>query len=321
MGSPVRQESFAPNLLPFNPNNGNQTALGLSNRGRQGSMQSLPSFIVIGPPRTGTSWLHDILSEHALLPHPTKETRFFDTHFHRGLDWYRAHFPKQSRNLPMGEVAPTYFASSEARERVAHTIPDVKIVCIFRNPVDRILSLYRLKRAYGMIPWTFEEALIHDPELMESSRYVSNYKAWRDTFGSDRVLATVYDDLRDQPQAFLDRVVDFIGVPRFKLSPSQIAHVHGSETMTHPRNYYRTRGATVMAEWFKARRLDKVVVAVKRSPLIKFFLGGGPAFTALPNNVSLSLYEHFLPEVEELESLLHRDLSAWKANVNNAVAI
>jgi hypothetical protein len=48
----------------------------------------------------------------------------------------------------MGEVAPTYFASNEARERLANTIPDAKIVCIFRNPVDRILSLYRLKRAY-----------------------------------------------------------------------------------------------------------------------------------------------------------------------------
>jgi hypothetical protein len=321
MGSSARQESIAPNHLPFNPNNGNKAALGYSIRGRQGSMQSLPSFIVIGPPRTGTSWLHDILSDHALLPHPTKETRFFDTHFNRGLDWYRAHFPKPTRDLPMGEVAPTYFASNEARERVAETIPDVKIVCIFRNPVDRIFSLYRLKRAYGMIPWTFEEALINDPELMESSRYVSNYKAWRDTFGSNRLLATVYDDLRDQPQAFLDRVVDFIGIPRFKLSPSQIAHVHGSESMTHPRSYYRTRGATVMAEWFKARRLDKVVVAVKRSPLIKFFLGGGPAFAALPKDVSLSLYEHFLPEVEELESLLHRDLSAWKANVNDAMAI
>jgi hypothetical protein len=321
MGSTARQENLASNPLPFHPTNGDQAALGFTSRGRHESMRSLPSFIVVGPPRTGTSWLHDILSKHALLPNPTKETRFFDTHFHRGLDWYRAHFPKTPGNLPMGEVAPTYFASNEARERLASTIPDAKIVCIFRNPVDRILSLYRLKCAYGMIPWTFEEALVKDPELMESSRYVTNFRAWRDTFGPDRVLATVYDDLRDHPQTFLDRVVDFIDIPRFKLSPSQIDHVHGSESMTHPRNYYRTRGATVMAEWFKARRLDKVVVAVKKSPLIKLFLGGGPAFAALSRDVSHNLYEHFLPEVEELESLLHRDLSAWKANVNDAMAI
>jgi len=296
-------------------------APGKNGRGSCDSMRSLPSFLIIGPPRTGTSWLHDILSRRTILPSPTKETRFFDTHFHRGIDWYRAHYPKPTGDRPMGEIAPTYFASSEARERVANTIPDAKIVCIFRNPVERVLSLYRLKRAYGMIPWSFEQAIVHDPELMASSRYASNFKAWQQALGPENVMATVYDDLRDEPQAYLDTLVDFINIPRFTLSASQVRHVHASEAMTHPRNYYRTRGATAMAEWFKARRLDKVVVAVKRSPLIKLFLGGGPAFAELPRDVALSLYDHFLPEVEELEALLKRDFSSWKSCVNDAIAI
>ena len=53
MGLSARQEDLAPSPLPFNPNNGSQTALGHSNRVRQGSMQSLPSFIVVGPPGPG----------------------------------------------------------------------------------------------------------------------------------------------------------------------------------------------------------------------------------------------------------------------------
>jgi hypothetical protein len=294
---------------------------GDTKRGQHDSMQSLPSFLIIGPPRTGTSWLHEVLSTRTLLPSPTKETRFFDSHFHRGLDWYRAHFPKTNTDLRMGEIGPTYFASSDARERVAKTIPGAKIVCIFRNPVERVLSLYRLKRAYGMIPWSFEQAIVNDPELMESSRYTFNLKAWQEAMGPSQVLATVYDDLKENPQGYLDTLTDFIGVPRFRLSPSQTCHIHGSESMTHPRNYYRTRGATVMAEWFKARRLDKVVVAVKRSPLIKLFLGGGPAFNDLSRDVTASLYDHFLPEIEELERLLNRDFSAWKSCVDDPIAI
>ena len=308
--------------LGNNLGNNNEVARGeLVRSSTQDSMRLLPSFLIIGPPRTGTSWLHEILSKRTVLPSPTKETRFFDTHFHRGIDWYRAHYPAKHPDRPMGEIAPTYFASSEARSRVAATIPDAKIVCIFRNPVERVLSLYRLKRAYGMIPWSFEQAIVNDPELMESGRYASNLKAWQEAMGADKVLATVYDDLRDQPQAYLDTLMDFIGAPRFKLSASQVEHVHTSESMTHPKSYYRTRGATVMAEWFKARRLDKVVVAVKRSPLIKLFLGGGPAFSGLSRDVTISLYEHFLPEVEELELLLKRDLSAWKSCVDDAIAI
>jgi Sulfotransferase domain len=96
----------------------------------------------------------------------TKEPRFFDMHFHRGIEWYRAHYPRPVEGRPMGEVAPTYFASSAARERIGATIPEARVVCIFRNPVERVVSLYRLKRAYGMIPWSFEQAIVRDPELI-----------------------------------------------------------------------------------------------------------------------------------------------------------
>ncbi|MGC2183743.1 MAG: sulfotransferase [Terriglobales bacterium] len=272
----------------------------------------LPSFFVIGPPRTGTSWLHEVLTNRTLLPSPTKETRFFDLHFDRGFDWYHSHFPTSTADRLVGEVAPTYFASSRARERIAETIPNARVICIFRDPVERVVSLYRLKRAYGMIPWSFEEAIVRDSELMESSKYGANLKAWLRTFGADQVLATVYDDLRDEPQSYLDSVTDFIGIPRFELAPAQIGRVFTSETMTHPRNYYRTRSATAMAEWLKLRQFDTVVAAVKKSPLLKFMLGGGPPFTKLQADLSQRLYEHFRPEVEELESLLNRDFSAWK---------
>ena len=83
-----------------------------SSRSASTASRSLPSFFVIGPPRTGTTWLYEVLREHTVLPAPTKETRFFDTHFHRGLDWYAAHFPSSTGDRMVGEVAPTYFASS-----------------------------------------------------------------------------------------------------------------------------------------------------------------------------------------------------------------
>jgi hypothetical protein len=269
--------------------------------------RTMPSFFVVGPPRTGTSWLHEVLT------HPTKETRFFDNHFDRGFDWYSGHFSAAAENRPVGEVAPTYFASKLARERIAETVPAARVICIFRNPVDRVVSLYRLKRAYGMIPWNFEEAIVRDSELMESGRYGTNLKAWLQTLGADQVLATVYDDLRDNPQAYLDTVADFIGIPRFELAPSQLDPVFASETMTLPRSYYRTRSATAMAEWLKLRQLDTVVAAVKKSPLLKLVLGGGPPFTKVPRDLTLKLHDHFRPEIEELETLLQRDFSAWKA--------
>src|SRR5260370_28851138 len=88
--------------------------------------------------------------------------------------------------------------------------------------------------------------------------------------------------------------------------------LHDSESMTDPRSYYRTRSATLAAEWFKSRRLGRLVSAFKRSLLRNFVLGGGQPFSQLPAEVGKRLYEIFRPEVEELETMLHRDLSAWK---------
>jgi hypothetical protein len=276
--------------------------------------RALPSFFVIGPPRTGSSWLHHVLKAHVLLPSPAKETRFFDNHFQRGLSWYLAHYEQPDRGQRMGEIAPTYFASTPARKRIAQVAPQAKIVCVFRNPVERIISLYRLKRAYGLIPWAFEEALQRDSELMETSKYVSNLNLWQQSFGPGNVLACVYDDLRDNPQAFVDQLLDFVEIPRFLLVTAQCGSVHDSERMTHPRSYHRTRAATMAAEWFKSRRLDRLVNAFKRSPLRTLVLGGGQPFRQPPGDVVKRLYQKFLPEVEQLETILHRDLSAWKSD-------
>jgi len=269
----------------------------------------LPFFFIVGPPRTGTSWLHEVLQPHTCLPR-VKETRFFDERFHRGVAWYRGNYPDS--DLPMGEIGPTYFASPTARQRIAELVPDAKVVCIFRNPVDRIRSHYRLKRAYAMIPWGFEEALVKDSELMESSKYATYLKSWQQTFGEANVSALLYDDLKDNPQFFVDQLADFIGISRFRLAPSQASHVHSSEPLTQPRSYYRTRGAGFLADWFKAHRFDRLVAAAKRSPLNSWFLGGGAHFTEMSPQVVSNLYEQCRPEVEELENMLGRDLGGWK---------
>jgi hypothetical protein len=272
----------------------------------------LPSFFVIGPPRTGTSWLHKVLGECARLPRSTKETRFFDKHFGRGLAWYASHYGRVADGRVVGEIAPTYFASTQARERIARLVPQAKVVCTFRNPVDRIISLYQLKRAYGLIPWNFDEALARDPELMESSRYSTHLRKWQKTFGKLQVMVTIHEDLLADPQGYLNKLVDFVGAPRVNLGPSQMSRVFTSESMTQPRNYRWTRGAVLMADWSKRKGLGAIVEAAKRLGVMKFFVSGGPAFPELPSSLKTQLRERFRSEVEELEAMLTRDLSAWK---------
>jgi hypothetical protein len=246
------------------------------------------------------------------LPTAIKETRFFDVHYRRGMQWYRAHYPKVSAYPIAGEIAPTYFASAAARERIARLLPAAKVACIFRDPIARIESLYRAKGAYGAIRGSLEAALRHDPELLESARYATHLKAWRNAVGKDRVLPLIYDDLCRRPQALLDAMADFLGLERFRLMPSEIRRVRASAGMTFPRSLDRTRALIRCANWCRRRGLHRVVTLVRSSPLSGLCLGGGPPFPPMAASTRTKLYELLRPEIEELEALLQRDLASWK---------
>jgi hypothetical protein len=69
----------------------------------------LPDFIVVGPPRTGTTWLDRVLRGHVELPADLKETQFFAWNFGLGINWYAAFFRNCDPLSLAGEIAPTYF--------------------------------------------------------------------------------------------------------------------------------------------------------------------------------------------------------------------
>ena len=273
---------------------------------------ALPSFLVIGPPRTGTTWLHEVLNAHADLPGPTKETRFFDLHYDRGLSWYLDHFPNTGDGRLVGEVAPTYFASDLAPERIAGTLPDAKLIIIFRHPVQRLVSLYRMKRAYGMFAGSLEDALEQDPELLSSSKYATHLRIWQGHFPPSQLSVNLYEDLSKNPQGFIDRLNDFLQIPRFTLQKAQMGQVFSSGEMTLPRSHLATRMGTAFAEWCKARKLDNVVASVRNSALIKLFIGGGGPFPDFSAETLRHISDMLRPEIEDLEKMLGCDLTHWK---------
>jgi hypothetical protein len=185
---------------------------------------------------------------------------------------------------------------------------------MLRNPVQRVVSLYRMKRAYGMIPWNFEDALEKDAELVSSGMYSTQLDEWRRVFPDDQILVTVYDDLRSDPQQFINSITSFIGIPQITLDESMLGYVYSSERMTEPRSYLATRTATVFADWCKARRFDQFVASVRNSRLINLFLGGGDPLTEASPLALQRLGEKFIPEVEGIETLLGRPLETWKVN-------
>ncbi len=274
-------------------------------------MTRMPDFISVGPPRTATSWLYEVLRGHVGLPLNVKETHFFARNYGRGLMWYARHFEQCAAEPVVGEICAAYFESPQARERIRTHIPNCKIICTLRDPVERLYSHYRLMRHNGRTALPFEEALVRHKHLMASGRYAFHIRQWQADFGKQNVLAVLNDDLAADPQAYLDRITDFIGAGRIVVEAA-LAGSKANAIEVAPRSTRLALCARQFRCWLGARRLYRTRRLLAKAGVWRFCFGGGAPFPPLDPLVKRRLRDLLRPDVEMLEELLHRDLSKWK---------
>jgi hypothetical protein len=225
----------------------------------------LPDFIVFAAAKSGTTTLYGALAQHPFVEpcvtnsvhfEHTKEVRFFDHHYYRGRDWYRSHFPlersrrefeaRYGRPFLTGEGSPTYIADPWAANRVRKMLPDVKLIAVLRNPVDRAYSQFRDLRANGYEECeSFAEVVAREeerlrPELariaddpmyrswnflrysyLYKSRYAEQLEPWLALFPREQFLFLKSEDMLADPQHALDATHEFLGLP-----PHRPEHIH-----------------------------------------------------------------------------------------------
>lgn len=144
------------------------------------SLRMLPSFLIIGAERAGTTSLSRYLGAHPQVIPLTlnrKGCHYFDTNFDRGVRWYRSQFPSaaavRSRmrrastdRVITGEACPYYVFHPLVPERVHALLPDVRLVVMLRDPVSRAYSHYQHEVARGFEHLSFESALDAEPERL-----------------------------------------------------------------------------------------------------------------------------------------------------------
>ena len=271
----------------------------------------LPDVIGVGPGRTGTTWLHEVLIGRVNLPAGIKETDFFTTNYYKGIDWYAHHFRRADSQRPVIEINP-YFGFREAAERIAMHIPRCKIICTFRNPVERIYSEYKLWRHYTLTKFPIDEFLVKVPQVIEVTRYATHLPDWRARFGDDRVLVCLNDDLRSDPQAYLDRVCDFIGIEKYPVPAAAAAGEKINSINDLPRFPRFARKMRKFMYWLEEKQAYALSNFLDRSGFWKFSFGGGAQFPPLDPATEAHLHDLMRPEIDGLEHILGRDLSMWK---------
>jgi hypothetical protein len=212
----------------------------------------LPSFLIVGAARCGTTSMFSALSEHpavlssARLPW-TREVHYFDNHYNRGMSWYQSHFPLKARArlaARAAEVSPAAFESGPyymfhplAAERIRRDLPNVRLLVMLRDPVERARSGHSYSTSLGHETEPFERALeledsrlegeveriIADPSYISHSHrhhshrarghYIDQIERLERLFGRERILVVDSDDFFADPRPAYDEVLDFLGLP------------------------------------------------------------------------------------------------------------
>ena len=207
------------------------------------SSRVFPDFIIIGTVRSGTTSLYYNICKHkSILPAAYDEIGFFDSNYNLGTDWYRSMFPTQKHmrtieistgNSITGEDTPFYFWKEEVADRIKKLLPDIKLIGIFRNPVDRAYSNYNLSVRNNVEKLTFEDAINEEIEYLENfSRrectdrmrsylskgfYDEQMKIWFDRFPKKQIHILSTEDMRDNPQETLQNIFRFLQVSDYEI--------------------------------------------------------------------------------------------------------
>lgn len=178
----------------------------------------LPTFLVIGAAKSGTTSLSAYLGAHpeVFMASP-KEPHFFYHNWDRGLFWYESLFELGRDHMARGEASTSYSQAPHVPgvpRRIASTIPDAKLIYIIRNPVDRIRSQY----GHHVDKWrqsgSIEAAIRQRPSYLNTSRYAFQIENFLRFFERDQLLVISSEDLLAHRKSVLDEVFDFIGVSR-----------------------------------------------------------------------------------------------------------
>lgn len=203
----------------------------------------LPHFLVIGAQRAGSTTFFGNLADHPdVRPPIRKEVHYFSGNYERGINWYRAHFPLSPARVPSWktfEATPYYLFHPMAPSRIHQALPNVQLIVILRDPIDRAASHYRLNVARGNEHLTFEEAILAEPARVPTSlrdlppgspefdqhrlysyiargHYAEQLERWFSFFEPSRFHIVDFADLANDLRGTIASAANFLGLRDFE---------------------------------------------------------------------------------------------------------
>ena len=289
-------------------------------------------FMILGAAKAGTSSMSHIVSGHPdVCMSDPRESKFFSKHYHRGPAYlFERFFPHWSGQTFLCEADTANLYVPYVAERIHRLFPDVKLVALLRDPVDRAFSDWWMHYTVGKESLPFEGAveraleqlkggsLFERPDAqaiweehlaaMEKGRmtwrryldagyYAPQIREYWRVFGRERLLILFAEDFRRDPECQLRRLWDFLGLDGVA--------VDGDPSLNES---WSVRGAAILRHVQRRGIVRMVPEPVRRWVRSKIREGRKPV---LDPKLASFLSEHYRGWNEDLFSLLGSRRS-WK---------
>ncbi len=273
-------------------------------------------FLIIGAPKSGTSWLANNLRANPGIYMPRQEIHYFSRYFEsEPSHWYASFFLAHAPGQLIGERSNSYMTDPEAAARIRDAFPEVKLLAILRNPVERAYSGYcmRLDRAF-----VNRDICLHlDPanplsrDILRNGFYREQLSRFTDLFPRERLYVAIFDDIASRPRELLADISEFLGAPyqfegaavKERLNARKNNGVRpGLKRLLRPiMRSERTRAAVLRA--LNASAIGRALLRASSGKL---------QYPPLTDAIRSKLVAFYRDEVKGLEDFTGRDLCGWR---------
>tara|TARA_B100002052_G_scaffold89187_1_gene82051 strand:- start:846 stop:1736 length:891 start_codon:yes stop_codon:yes gene_type:complete len=183
---------------------------------------TLPSFLIVGAMKAGTTTLFGDLASHPeVSPPDNKEPGDLNDDevlTPQGRARYERHFRRCSAGKSTFE-ASTYYTmlpQHQGSPRRAHSVlgSDLKVIYIVREPIARAISHHHHGMDSGFWEPDINKVILEDNRLIDYSRYFQQIEPWLETFGREQVMVLHFESYIANRVAMVEAVQDFLGLKR-----------------------------------------------------------------------------------------------------------
>ncbi|MFO7664755.1 MAG: sulfotransferase [Chloroflexota bacterium] len=271
-------------------------------------------FILIGAQKCGTTSIANQLAAHPQVCFcKEKEPGYFHKadDWRSGLDGYHALFAPQAGQL-CGEASTfyTFFPEfTETHKRLYDYNPNLKLVYIMRQPVDRVISHYTHNFVRSIDTQPPEVAVFHSPAYVNRSRYGVQLRPYLELFGPENVLLLIFEEYTIDQIATLEQIAQFLDIDQAPFAETDTTPRHQSVGQPYLR-YEAVRNITHSDAFQKVRNM--VPAAIRQPIRHRFFsnkIDEKPHFSIETRQALWRLLED---DVHTVETLLNRRLDQWR---------